>query len=329
MVKAGVVAAAVLCLLVTTVVLAPAAPQAPHPITVKARYLPLNQGRPQLRTVGALRYAGGLKLTARGERAFGGLSGLDVDGEGRFVSQTDAGSLVRGRLVLDRQGRLAGLAEATLEPLTDEAGQPYGSKSDGDAEDITLLPGGGYAVSFEQKHRVLAYRPGQAPRRLGIPGTVFPSRNRALEALTVWHDPARGEDRLVEGAEDGRAWSCDIEGQGCVQFLDPAQEKLTRGYSLTSLDALPDGLGMVAMYRDVSLIHGMQGMIAWVRPGASPQVTPLAWLSSPLSVDNFEGIAAVKRPDGGIRLYIVSDDNFSSIQRTLLMAFDWTPPGAG
>jgi hypothetical protein len=232
-------------------------------------------------------------------------------------------------LVLNPQGRLVGLADTTLESLTDEAGQPYGSKSEGDAEDITLLPGGGYAVSFEQKHRVLAYRPGLAPRRLGIPDTTFPSRNRALEALTVWHDPARGEDRLVEGAEDGRAWSCDIEGKGCVQFLVPAEEKLTRGYSLTSLDALPDGLGMVAMYRDVSLIHGMQGMIAWVRPGASPQVTPLAWLSSPLSVDNFEGIAAVARPGGGVRLYIVSDDNFSSIQRTLLMAFDWTPPGAG
>jgi hypothetical protein len=329
MVKAGVTAAALVCLLVTTIVLVRAEAQPPHPIVVKTRYLPLNQDRPQLRTLGRLRYAGGLRLTAKGEMAFGGLSGLDVDDEGRFLSQTDAGSLVRGRLVLDRAGRLAGLADTTIEALTDEAGQPYGSKSEGDAEDIAFLPGGGYAVSFEQKHRVMAYRPGHAPRRLGIPDTAFPSRNRALEALTVWHDPAKGEDRLVEGAEDGRAWSCDIEGQGCVQVLDSSQEPLTRGYSLTSLDALPDGHGMIAMYRDVSLLHGMQGMIAWVRPGASPQVTPLAWLSAPLSVDNFEGIAAVKRGDGGIRLYIVSDDNFSSIQRTLLMAFDWTPPAPG
>lgn len=37
--------------------------------------------------------------------------------------------------------------------------------------------------------------------------------------------------------------------------------------------------------------------------------------------DNFEGIAA-KKTDGGVRLYIISDNNFSTSQRTLLMAFD-------
>jgi hypothetical protein len=37
--------------------------------------------------------------------------------------------------------------------------------------------------------------------------------------------------------------------------------------------------------------------------------------------DNFEGIAA-KKAEGGVRLYIISDNNFSPSQRTLLMAFD-------
>jgi len=45
-------------------------------------------------------------------------------------------------------------------------------------------------------------------------------------------------------------------------------------------------------------------------------------------VDNFEGIAVVPRATGGIRLYIVSDDNASASQRTYLLAFDWQPaPG--
>ena len=48
----------------------------------------------------------------------------------------------------------------------------------------------------------------------------------------------------------------------------------------------------------------------------------LATWTAPATVDNFEGIAAVRRPDGGVRLYILSDDNFNPGQRTLLLAFD-------
>jgi hypothetical protein len=54
-------------------------------------------------------------------------------------------------------------------------------------------------------------------------------------------------------------------------------------------------------------------------------------LSRPLTVDNFEGLAGVPRPAGGVRFYMIADDNFGSYaglptdQRTLLMAFDWTP----
>ena len=49
-------------------------------------------------------------------------------------------------------------------------------------------------------------------------------------------------------------------------------------------------------------------------------------LRRPLTVDNFEGLAAVPGQDGAIRFYVISDDNFSSRQRTLLLAFDWKLP---
>ena len=48
-------------------------------------------------------------------------------------------------------------------------------------------------------------------------------------------------------------------------------------------------------------------------------------MARPLTVDNFEGVHFTPRPDGGYRVYILSDDNFSASQRTLLLAFDWTP----
>ena len=47
-------------------------------------------------------------------------------------------------------------------------------------------------------------------------------------------------------------------------------------------------------------------------------------LLPPLSVDNFEGLA-VREEGGRTFLYIVSDDNFSGSQRTLLMKFEVLP----
>jgi hypothetical protein len=43
------------------------------------------------------------------------------------------------------------------------------------------------------------------------------------------------------------------------------------------------------------------------------------------AVDNFEGLAAVPRPDSGVRFYQISDDNALVRQRTLQLAFDWRP----
>jgi hypothetical protein len=48
-------------------------------------------------------------------------------------------------------------------------------------------------------------------------------------------------------------------------------------------------------------------------------------LAPPLTVDNFEGMTAVIDAAGKTRFYLVSDDNASSSQRTLLLAFDWRP----
>jgi hypothetical protein len=48
----------------------------------------------------------------------------------------------------------------------------------------------------------------------------------------------------------------------------------------------------------------------------------LAQLNILYNIDNFEGIAAREMPDGHIRLYVISDNNFSTSQRTLLYVFD-------
>lgn len=43
-------------------------------------------------------------------------------------------------------------------------------------------------------------------------------------------------------------------------------------------------------------------------------------------VDNFEAISVERRAAGGLWLFLLSDDNFSAAQRTLLLQYRYDPP---
>lgn len=319
------VLAALLALLAPSECGAQTQPQGPHAVAVVARPVPLRADAPMERQVGELTWAGGLELTAPADRDFGGLSGLDVAEDGRsFVSQSDTGYLYRGRLVLDGEGRLTGVEKVSVAPLLDEAGARYHRKAEADAEDVTLLPDGGYAISFEQRHRVFRYGPDGGA---GVAMPVSPdihkrAPNLGLEAL-AWKS-----GHYYEGAEDGEIWRCDDHPGGACSSVLPTSPFAT--YKLTGLDAA--GRGFVAVYRSATILHRWRAIVAWMEPadaeGDGPwRVRPLAVLARPYTRDNMEGIAAIPRPDGGFRLYLISDDNLlHHLQRTLLLAFDWKGP---
>jgi hypothetical protein len=57
-----------------------------------------------------------------------------------------------------------------------------------------------------------------------------------------------------------------------------------------------------------------------IRAGKIWQGHPIAHLAPPLAVDNMEGIE-VTQERGETLVWLVSDDNFSPLQRSLLMKF--------
>ncbi|MEK9725684.1 MAG: esterase-like activity of phytase family protein, partial [Rhodospirillaceae bacterium] len=61
---------------------------------------------------------------------------------------------------------------------------------------------------------------------------------------------------------------------------------------------------------------------AGIAPGGDLKPTLIAELRPPISVDNFEGVAVRAGEDGRVYVYIISDDNFNPLQRTLLMMFE-------
>lgn len=266
-----------------------------------------------VRLASGVRFAGGLQVVApRGARLHG-LSDLKLT-DGDMVAVTDAGDLVRGRLILDRRGRLAGLAALRLRGLTGEDGRAFPTKSDGDAESLAITSGGELVIGFEQTPRLWSYGPINAlkdrPSPLDVP-PVAPG-NDGLEAL------AAGPEGLRAAAEVGGVWDCDLR---CIEVTPPpATPPAISDWRVTGMDRDPARDGWFVVERVYREPVDMRARVRRMDP--SGRLGPvLAILSLPSTTDNFEGVAAIAA--GPVtRIYIVSDDNDNPPQRTLLLAFD-------
>ncbi|MBY0564044.1 MAG: esterase-like activity of phytase family protein [Hyphomonadaceae bacterium] len=279
--------------------------------------------------VGRLRFRGGLRLDAPDDSLFGGLSGLEVLDDGRLIAVTDKGLWFEAQLTLDHAGALVGAAGARIAFLRDENGDVFEDKESGDSEGLAHLPDGRFAVSFEQTQTLRIYDLnrdgpfGAAQAGPTLAGIVRLPRNVGLEALAATADGA-----MLVGAEGGgRArtplWLAPLGATSAV--ASRIRYRPHRGYSLTALDRLPGG-GFVAIERFYAPTLPPRARVMrfddTALNGESIEAEELALLAPPLAVDNFEGVAAVRNADGSTRLYLVSDDNFSDRQRTLLLAFD-------
>lgn len=302
----------------------PAHPVAAGPrVSVHAQAVPLAPANRGQTRIGDFTYAGGLELTSPDTARLHGLSDLNIWPDGRLLSVSDEGDLFEAKIVLDATGRLTGVDDGRLSPLPGEDGQPLstGGKRESDSEGIAELASGERLVSLERDDRILLYPAGGGtPRRAPAPNVTFPD-NLGMEALA--QDPASGPDAYIVGGEaSGQTWICRLSAGCRDSFLVAKSEE----FGLTAVAPLPGGR-RAYLLRAFSVLQGVRVILRITAPdGATVDELKLA---APLTVDNFEGLAAVPRRDGSIRFYLISDDNFSKLQRTLLVAFDWRPHQGG
>ena len=278
--------------------------------------------------IGRFVYAGGVAISSPDTTRLHGLSDLKFGPDGGLVSVTDDGDLFEARLVLDGTGRLVGLSDGKLQALKGVDGRPLQGKDQSDAEGLAFLPNGDRLVSFERDHRIWLYpRQGDgtygAPRAVNKPATTFPD-NEGMEALTAY--PIAGPDAYLVGGEEGEVWLCKLSAP-CVGLAPQSPPDFTWG--LTGFAAF-EGQAVAALYRAVDPVRGWRGQVRFIvdprAPAAKQALAATLTLDGAVTRDNFEGIALSRSPSGATRIYILSDDNDMSFERTLLMAFDWTPP---
>lgn len=296
----------------------PTAPLAAGPaIAVAAALVPLNPADPAQDRIGDFRYAGGLALSSADTARFHGLSDMAIRNGVDLTAVSDEGDLLKARLMLDKTGRLVGLEGARISALPGLDGKPLQGKLESDSEGMALLANGDMLISFEQRHRIWLYpADGSPPREAPAPDASFPA-NGGMEALGP--APDLGPDvYLAGGEESGQTWTCRLSA-GCTP--GPVIAKPPE-FGLVAVTRLPQGR-TAWLLRAWDPVRGNR-VILTVQDAQGADVGRLD-LARPLTIDNFEAVAAVPAKDGAVRFYLLSDDNFQSSQRTLLLAFDWTP----
>lgn len=323
--RLGQVAAAVLALAAAIALPTPA--RADKAIALVSSPVPLNPDDRGQAVAGSLLYRGGIAVKAS-DRRFGGLSGLFISPDGqRMVAITDRGSRVTARLRYDGDGRLAGLTDGRLGPLRDPLGRPLrGLRAD--AEALTFLPDGSALVAFERDHRIYRYPAAKSPLSsrptlwtvpVGLAGAPA---NGGIEALTHV-----GRRFLFLLTEKLRVSGRNLAGWvGRDRNWEPFAYRRTAGFRPSDATLLPGG-DIAVLERRYTLVKGSAARIVVIPrrsigPGRAVAGREILRLAAPLTVDNFEGISARRGDDRRIVIYIVSDDNFNPLQRTLLMMFE-------
>ncbi len=303
-------------------------PATAAPIEIRLSPVPLNDKDLAEVRVGELEFLAGFVLHARNP-LFGGLSGLVLADEGRrFIAISDRGHWLSGQLRLAADGRLTGLDRTRLEPLRDLKGKQVLIR-DGlhDAEAVERLPDGSLLVGFERRHRLWRYpdttdlATARAEPFLDIKAFGRPPLNGGVEALAPLADGSvllLTEELFVESG-DLRGW---LWRKGRAL---PLRYATLGPFKPTDLAVLPGG-DLLVLERRYSPLGGAGARLVRIArdevfPGARLEGREIASIAWPLTVDNFEALAVAPAPGGGSLVYLLSDDNFSPLQDTILLQF--------
>ena len=254
------------------------------------------------------------------DETFGGFSGIEISDDGSgFTVLSDRSELRWGQIERDADGAIDGLKPSGKAHLFDSGGKWLQPGWKGDSEGLAIDAAGTLWVSFEGLSRVVRY---DTPESLAKPLPRPPEfksmqRNSSFEALAVMADgtlltlPERS-GQLTRPFPVWR-WRNGTWDQ-------PFSIQRSGDWLAVGADVGPDGR-FYLLERDFKGLLGFRSRVRRFEIGENGLSDEAVLLESyPLQYDNLEGIS-VWQDAQGIRLTLISDDNFGLLQRTELVEY--------
>jgi hypothetical protein len=264
-------------------------------------------------------------------KGFGGLSALHLDRAGeQFVTLNDKGDWFTGRLTYTGK-LLSGLADVQSAPMLGADGRKITARGWFDTEALAFDGSVAY-VGLERVNQILRFdfaKGGILSRGepIALPDAVarLPF-NKGIESLVVVPKGLPLAGTLIAISERGLDQAGDITGF-LIGGPSPGAFGVKRSGNFDISDAmlLPSG-DLLLLERKFSVVEGVgirirRVPLTAVKPGAAIDGPTIFEVDLGYEIDNMEGIAAHVAPGGETVITMISDDNFSMIQRTLLLQF--------
>ncbi len=253
---------------------------------------------------------------------FGGFSSLVLQPSGRFASASDAGRLMTFARPDHPQEEIA-LAPFLSHRQVD--------KMSVDVESLTIDPQSGELwAGLEWAQEIIALGPKMNRRDAVRPPEMKNwGSNSGPEAMVRLED---GRFIVIEERASGEAL------HNALLFLrDPVKGGRPIGFTFRARDGfrpsdaalLPDGrIAVLLRGFDWGIPPRFPALIVIADPdditaGATLESMLLAQIDAPLPNDNFEGLAVIEDSPDQWDFWLISDDNFASYQRTLMLKLRW------
>jgi len=313
-------------------------PSATPPVAIEVRSEPITAfdvRDPSLRQFGLLEFRGGLVLRSSYEH-FGGISAIRVAPDGaHFIALTDKGWWFRGRIVYEGT-RPSGIADAEMAPILGADGRPLAARGWYDTESIAE-DGGTLYVGIERVHQIVRFDYGKEGllargRPIALPpGLRSLPPNRGIEALVFVPKGLPLAGTLIAISERGLDKAGNTNGF-LIGGASPGNFAVRRSsnFDITDAALLPGG-DVLLLERRFSWSSGLavrmrRVALGEIKPGAVVDGPILFDVDLGYEIDNMEGLSVHRSAGGETVLTLISDDNFSAVQRTLLLQFTLVEP---
>ena len=301
--------------------------------SLKVRALPIDAFDPADRSkkrFGALEFRSGLILTSA-FKGFGGLSAIRMGADGAsFTALSDKGDWFTGTIVYNSKV-MTGLADVKSAPMLGDDGKPIQSKGWFDSESLAFDGQVAY-VGLERVNRILRFdfsQGGILSRSEVVttpPAIARLPYNKGLEALSFVPNGLPLAGTLVAISERGLDKSGNLLGF-LIGGPSPGQftVRRTHDFDISDCALLPSG-ELLLLERKFSFVSGIgirirRIALSALKPGALVDGPVIFEADLGNEIDNMEGLDVHRDVDGDLVLTMISDDNFSMLQRTLLLQF--------